>query len=136
MVLFVLSLIIKSFKKYHSLLRTGFIILIIMQLTILFGYGLFPLSGDETEMNFQNIMHIIVVFITITSSFLIGFGYLKQEKNKSLGKLTLVMTILITTFGALNPIGMGLQLNVLALIIIRLRKHKIIQFHPVIDLIM
>jgi hypothetical membrane protein len=119
MILFVVALIRKSFKQYHSLLRTGYIILMIMQLTALFGYNLFPLSGDKTEMNFQNIMHIIVtiivVFTTIASSFIISIGYLKQEKNIMLGKVTLVIAILITAFGALNPIGMGLQLNILGL---------------------
>jgi hypothetical protein len=119
MILFVVALIRKSFKHYHSLLRTGFIILMIMQLTALLGYNLFPLSGDKTEMNFQNIMHIIVtvivVFTTISSSFIISIGYLKQEKIIVLGKITLVIAILITVFGALNPIGMGLQLNILGL---------------------
>ena len=119
MILFVIALLIKSFKEYHSLLKTGFIILIIMQITSMFGYNLFPLSGNETEMNFQNMMHIIVtvivVFTTIASSFFISLGYLKQEKMKGLGKLTLVMAILITVFGSLNPIGMSLRLNILGL---------------------
>lgn len=119
MLLFVIALIKKSFSQYHSLLKTGYIILMIMQLTSMFGYSLFPLSGDKTEMNFQNMMHIIVtvfvVFTTIASSFLISFGYLKQEKMKVLGKFTLVMSILITIFGALNPISMSLQLNILGL---------------------
>ena len=32
-----------------------------------------------------------------------------------MGKITLVIAILITVFGALNPIGMVLQLNILGL---------------------
>lgn len=119
MVLFIVGLIKKSFSEYHSLLKTGYIVLMIMQLTSIFGYSLFPLSGDKTEMNFQNIMHIIVtvivVFTTIASSFLISFGYLKQEKMKGLGKFTLVMAILITVFGVFNPISMNLKLNILGL---------------------
>lgn len=119
MILFVIALLIKSFKEYHSLLKTGYIILMIMQLTSMFGYTLFPLSGNETEMNFQNMMHIIVtvivVFTTIASSFFISFGYLKQEKMRGLGKFALVMAILITVFGSLNPIGMSLRLNILGL---------------------
>ncbi len=119
MVLMVMALIIKSFRQYHSMLRIGYIILIIMQLTSLFGYSLFPLTGDKTEMNFQNTMHIIVtvvvVFTTIASSFLIALGYLKQERMKNLGKLTLVMAVLITIFGMFNPISMNLKLNILGL---------------------
>lgn len=119
MIFFVIALINKSFRLYHSLLKTGFIILLIMQLTSMIGYSLFPLSGDKTEMNFQNTMHIvvtvIVVFTTIASAFLIAFGYLKQEKMKLLGKITFLIAVLITVFGALNPISIGLNLNILGL---------------------
>ena len=119
MVLMVMALIVKAFKQYNSMLRIGYVILILMQLTSLFGYSLFPLTGDKTEMNFQNMMHIVVtvvvVFTTIASSFLISFGYLKQEKTKKLGKLTLIMAILITVFGMFNPISMNLKLNILGL---------------------
>lgn len=119
MILFVIGLLKKSFKEYHNLLKTGYILLLIMQLTSMFGYTLFPLSGNETEMNFQNMMHIVVtvvvVFTTIASSFFISLGYLKQEKIIGLGKLSLVMAILITVFGSLNPIGMSLRLNILGL---------------------
>jgi len=119
MVLMLIGLVAKSFSQYHSMLKIGYIILMIMQLTSLFGYSLFPLTGDKTVMNFQNMMHIIVtvvvVFTTIASTFFISFGYLKQEKMKRLGKLTLVMAILITVFGMFNPISMSLKLNILGL---------------------
>ncbi|EPR10523.1 DUF998 domain-containing protein [Ruminiclostridium papyrosolvens] len=119
MVLMVIALIIKSFRQYHIMLRIGYIILIIMQLTSLFGYSLFPLTEDKAEMNFQNTMHIIVtvivVFTTIASAFLISLGYLKQERMKNLGKLTLVMAVLITIFGMFNPISMSLKLDILGL---------------------
>lgn len=119
MVLMVIGLIAKAFRKYNIMLRIGYVILMIMQLTSLFGYSLFPLIGDKTVMNFQNMMHIIVtiviVFTTIASSFFISFGYLKQEKTKRLGKLTLVIAILITVFGVFNPISMSLKLNILGL---------------------
>jgi hypothetical protein len=118
-ILFVAGLINKAFRKYHSLVRIGYIILLLMEITSLFGYGLFPLTGDKTEMNLQNMMHIIVtvivVFTTIASGFFLAAGYLKQEKIKGLGKFTLVMAILITLFGSLNPVGMGLKLDILGL---------------------
>ncbi len=119
MILMSIALVIKAFIKYHQLLRIGYVILLIMQLTSAFGYSLFPLSGDKTEMNFQNMMHIIVtvivVFTTIASTFFIALGYLKQENMKKLGKVTLVFAILITLFGMFNPISMAMQLNVLGL---------------------
>lgn len=56
-------------------------------------------------------MHIIVtavvVLTTIVSSFLIGLGYLKQEKEKNIGTFVLIMAILITVFGSLNSLGMA-----------------------------
>ncbi len=119
MILMSIALVIKAFIKYHQLLRIGYVVLLIMQLTSAFGYSLFPLSGDKTEMNFQNTMHIIVtvivVFTTIASTFFIALGYLKQENMKKLGKVTLVFAILITLFGMFNPISMAMQLNVLGL---------------------
>lgn len=119
MVFMVTALVIKAFNQYRGLLKTGYIILLIMQLTSAIGYSLFPLTGDKTEMNFQNMMHIIVtvvvVFTTIASSFLIAFGYLRQDNKKKMGKVSLVFAILITLFGMFNPISMGLQLNILGL---------------------
>jgi len=115
----VVGLVIKAFKSYNRLLKAGFIILLVMQLTSAIGYSLFPLTGDKTDMNFQNMMHIIVtvivVFSTITFSFLVAFGYIKQEHTKKLGKITLVFAIFVTLFGLFNPISMGMQLNILGL---------------------
>jgi len=119
MLLFGTALIKKSFSEAHNLVKIGYTIFMIMQLTSMIGYSLFPLGADKTEMSFQNMMHIIVtavvVFTTIAFAFLVSFGYLKQEKTKMLGKVTLVMAILITMFGVLNPISISLQLNILGL---------------------
>jgi hypothetical protein len=118
-ILFVAGLIVKAFRKYHFLVRTGYIVMMIMELISLFGYSIFPLTGDKTVMNFQNIMHIIVtvavVFTTITSGFILAFGYLKQENMYRLGRFILVMVIIITVTGATNPIGIGKGLNILGL---------------------
>ncbi|MEQ8156980.1 MAG: DUF998 domain-containing protein [Clostridiaceae bacterium] len=118
-ILFAAGMIMKSFRKYHSITRAGYIIMMIMQLTSLIGYSLFPLTGDKTVMNFQNMMHIvvtaIVVFTTITSGFALALGYLKQEKMRSLGKFILIMSTIITFAGVTNPIGMSMHLNILGL---------------------
>lgn len=119
MILFLIALIKKAFNEYNFMCKIGYILLMIMQLTSTFGYSLFPLSGDKTVMNFQNFMHIIVtiivVFTTITSSFLIALGYLKQKNTEHLGKISLIMAILITIFGAAVPISMNLKINILGL---------------------
>lgn len=118
-VLFVAGLIVKALRKYHFAVRTGYIVMMIMQLISLFGYSLFPLKGDKTIMNFQNMMHIIVtvavVFTTIASGFILAYGYLKQEKMNNLGRFIFIMAIIITVTGATNPIGMGTGLNILGL---------------------
>ncbi len=119
MVLMAAGLVLHAFNKYNRLLKVGFVILLIMQLTPIIGYGLFPLTGDKTEMNFQNMMHymvtVIVVFTTIASSFTIARGLSKQESTKRMGKIALFFAITITVFGMLNPISMGLDLNLLGL---------------------
>lgn len=112
-------MIVKSFRKYHATVRIGWIIFLVMNLISMFGYSLFPLSGDKTVMTFENMMHIIVTVIvvitTIAAGFVLAVGYLKQEKMKRLGTFALIMAIVITITGALNPIGMANNLNILGL---------------------
>jgi predicted membrane channel-forming protein YqfA (hemolysin III family) len=118
MLLMIIGLLSRSLTLNQHL-RIGYLLLLIMQITSLVGYSLFPLSGDKTEMNFQNTMHIIitilVVFTVIPALFFMASGYLKEEETKKLGKFTLIMAILITIFGMLNPISMQLKLNILGL---------------------
>ncbi len=118
-VLFAAGMIVKSFRIYHGLVRAGWILFLAMNLVSIFGYSLFPLSGDKTQMTFGNMMHIavtiIVVFSTIAAVFVLAIGYLKQEKMKRLGTFTLFMAFLITITGFLNPIGMANGLNILGL---------------------
>ena len=88
MILFTLGMIVKSLKKYHLATRVGYTILLGMEVISLFGYSAFPLVGDKTIMNFQNMMHIAVtvavVITTISSAFTLAYGYLSQEKMKNL----------------------------------------------------
>lgn len=118
-IFFVLGMIIKSFRKYHVYARIGWIGFFLMNIVSIFGYSLFPLTGDKTEMTFGNMMHIvvtiIVVFTTIFAGFFLAFAYLKQEKMKGLGVFTFIMAVIITITGALNPIGMANSLNILGL---------------------
>jgi len=117
--LFATGMFIKAYRDYHTLTKIGYLIFLIMSLTSVIGYSLFPLTGDKTVMNFQNMVHIIVtvviVFTTILSFFFIAFGYLQKEKFELLGIICLVTAILITLFGASNPIGIANKLNILGL---------------------
>ena len=118
-ILFTIGMIIKSFRKYHAITRMGWIVLLIMNAVSSFGYNLFPLSGDKTQMSFGNMMHIvvtvIVVLTTISAGYLLAIGYMKKEGMKRLGIFTLIMTIIITITGVTNPIGMANNLNILGL---------------------
>jgi len=116
---FAVGMVLKAWKDYHKVTKAGYVVFLIMALTTTAGYALFPLTGDKTVMNFQNMMHIIVtvivVFTTILSFYLLAFGYLKQEKLKALGRVSLIAAVLITLLGAMNPIGMAADLNILGL---------------------
>lgn len=117
MILFSIALIIKAFHKYNWFVKIGYIVLIVMQLTSMFGYSLFPLTSNKTEMNLQNIMHIVVTIIvvvtTISSSFLISVGYIKERKK--LGKILFTLAVLITIFGAAVPVSLNLNMNIIGL---------------------
>lgn len=119
MLLFVIGMIVKAIRKYHTAVRVGWGILLVMNLVCMFGYSMFPLSGDKTQMTFGNLMHIVVtvvvVFTTISAGFFLAVGYLKQERMRGLGVFALAMAVIITVAGALNPIGMANQLNILGL---------------------
>jgi hypothetical protein len=119
MILFITGLLIKSFRKYQWGLKVGYITMIIMQFISLFGFSLFPLSGEEIDLKFQDIMHIIITVVVILATIIIGyilaFGYLKQEKKQGLGKFILVMAIIITIAGIANPVCMIMEFNILGL---------------------
>lgn len=117
MIAFASGMVVKAFRKYGRAVRTGYGALLVMEVVSMFGYMLFPLSGDKTQMTFGNLMHIvvtvIVVLTTIASGFCLAAGYLKREKMRPLGRFTLAMAILITLTGFTTPIGMASGLNLL-----------------------
>lgn len=116
---FTLGMVAIAYEKYHRVTKLGFLIFMIMSFISLIGYTFFPLSSDKLDMNFQNMMHILITVIvtltTIISLYFIGYGYLKKEKLKKLGKLTIAAASLIIIFGFLNPIAIALQFNILGL---------------------
>lgn len=118
-IIFVIGMISNSFRKYQFAVRTGWIIFLVMNIVSIFGYSLFPLTGDKTQMTFNNLMHIvvtvIVVFTTITAGYVLAVGYIKQEKMKCLGTFILVMAIVITITGLFNPIGIANNWNIMGL---------------------
>jgi len=116
-ILFVMGMVIKSFRIYNRTTKIGYMVLLVMELVSLFGYGLFPLEGDKTVMTFQNMMHIIVTVIVVLTTIVFGFivaaGYKKYNATRKLGRFVFVMAIVITLTGVINPIGMNAGWNIL-----------------------
>lgn len=112
------TLMVQAKREKQNALFMGFSVLMGMQMASYFGYSLFPLEGDKTQMTFQNQMHIvvtiIVVFSTMLAIFLIAYGFHKSSHVK-LRNISFVFAILVTLLGALNPIVMAQGLNVLGL---------------------
>lgn len=106
-------------KKRHICVKIGSILLFLMAMVSKFGYSLFPLEGDKTQMTFQNSMHIVttvfVVFLSIAALYLIAVGYQKRDETKKIGKVIIILATIFTVCGMTNPIGMGMNLNVLGL---------------------
>ena len=119
MILFMLGMVIKSSRKYHLATRVGYTVLLGMEVIYLFGYASFPIVADDTVMNFQNVMHLAitvsVVVTTITSAFILAYGYITQEKMQKLGKFILIMAIIITLCGVINAICISMVLNIMGL---------------------
>jgi len=117
-IIFFIGMIIKAREKgYHKITKLGYVLFLISMAISTVGYSLFPLEGDKTEMTFSNFMHIVVtvalVVLILASMFILAFGYLKKEKMKRFGSLTLGFAFAITFFGMLNPIGMANNWNIL-----------------------
>ncbi|QRN84368.1 DUF998 domain-containing protein [Chloroflexota bacterium] len=116
-IFFVAGMLIRAFRKYNKLIKSGYLVLMFMEVVSLVGYKLFPLTSDKTVMTFQNKMHIVVTVIvvisTIVFSFLVATGYKKEETTKKFGKYLFVMAVLVTIFGLFNPIAMGMGLDVM-----------------------
>ncbi len=96
--------------KVRKAARVGAVLLIIMEVSSLVGYGLFPLS-ESAEMNVQNIGHIVVtavvVLTTVTCGFFIAAGLLKTPGFKKLGVFMLVCSCVMVAAGLLTPVTMA-----------------------------
>ncbi|MDR0862210.1 MAG: DUF998 domain-containing protein [Oscillospiraceae bacterium] len=118
--LFVTNYLVWSFYSGKSVaFKVGAILLFGMALVSSFGYRIFPLEGDKTQMTLQNAMHIVVtvavVFLSIAALFLLAVGYRKTADGRRFGGALLAASAIFTLLGATNPIGMGAGLNILGL---------------------
>lgn len=110
-IIFAVSLLM-AFRamKMRKAARIGAVLLIVMEVSSLVGYGLFPLS-ESAEMNVQNIGHIavtaVVVLTTVACGFFIGAGLLKTEGLKKLGVFMLVCSFVMVGAGLMTPVTMA-----------------------------
>jgi len=115
---FCLYYIFKEFKV-HKAAKTGAVLLIIMEITSFFGYGLFPLDTTASLSGFQNAMHMAVTGIVVVSSialiFFIAIGLLKTPAYKKLGTFAIIFAIIFLVSGAFTPIVMANKLPIAGL---------------------
>jgi hypothetical protein len=74
--------------KLNKTLRVGIYLFAAMNWVSAVGYTAFPLTGDNTQMTFQNAMHIAVtiavVLLSIASLICIIIGGFRKKNNSSL----------------------------------------------------
>lgn len=101
LILFAAGMCVISFMRYRFSLRFGYVSLLLMALISIVGFGVFPLTIERT-FSVQNAIHIIItagiICITIIAGFSISYGYLKYDRLRKLGRISLVLTILFTIF--------------------------------------
>lgn len=102
-----------TFKNWqlNKIARIGAILLIIMELTSLIGYGLFPLDMNKSMARFQNLMHIVVTVVvvvtTLGSVYCIAIGLKKSPGHKMFGAFILICAVIITVAGLMTPVTMA-----------------------------
>lgn len=119
LVIFIISLLVKSFQTYGMCLRIGYVGLLLISSVSILGYGLFPMTMDLI-LNLKNYVHVAITIIilvgTICILFLLAFGYLKQEHERKIGYITLSLASLFLIFNVLHILVIFSGLNVLGLI--------------------
>jgi hypothetical membrane protein len=113
--------------KINKCVTLGAGVFCIMTIISFFGYTFFPLSESGYAETFQDKMHIvvtiIVVLFTIIALLLFIFGFLKTEKIKYLGMISLCTFLLLLTGALLINIlpkeyfGIAERINVYSIVI-------------------
>lgn len=120
LILFSLGVVIRGWSAYHAATRTGYALFLVMAAVSTVGYAAFPLIGDKKIMVFQNRMHlaitVLVMLASVLALYLLAYGYFRKEKCGLPGGLSLIEALIMTVFGALNPIVMYLDLPIMGLV--------------------
>lgn len=117
--IFALSFSILASKHQNKFILWGGICYIIMH-CISVSYGFFPEDLPNQQQTFSGTMHIVVTALivpfTILSPLLIGIGFRKENKWKSLGTVSIITGILIIIFGGATAIFYANKLSYFGLV--------------------
>ncbi|ALS77955.1 MULTISPECIES: DUF998 domain-containing protein [Planococcus] len=97
------------FRKYQvqKTAQLGAILLIVMYIASLIGFGLFPLEQGGDVLTFGNFMHLaitaIVLIATVGALFMMGHGLLLTKNFRGIGQFTLACAIVIVLAGIATP---------------------------------
>ena len=116
-VLCVMAVCVFVSGKLNKPLRLGIYLFAAMQWVTAVGYAMFPLSGNEDVMTFQDIMHIVVtvavVLLSIASLVLIAIGGFRRGTFRSLAVWALI-SLGMMMFGAIGTNALPAELFGLA----------------------
>jgi hypothetical protein len=119
LIIFIISMLVKSFRSYGICLRAGYAGLLILLSISILGYGLFPMTMDFI-ISFKNYLHLVITIIIVAGTifilFLLALGYIKQEHERKIGRITFVAAILFLLFNLLHLYAIFRGLNILGLI--------------------
>jgi hypothetical protein len=118
LVIFILALLVQSFQHYRICLRIGYICLLVVFSISIIGYGLFPMTLGFI-FSLKNVIHLaittVILAATIFILFLLAFGYLKQEHEMKIGRITLAAATLFLIFNLLHLFSILGLMNILGL---------------------
>lgn len=117
--LFTLAVSVHAFRTCHICLKVGYTLLFVLAFISVLGYSTVPI-GVKYIFSLNNIIHLVLTItflcLTIIALVLITFGYLKQERLFTMGKIALVTTTLFILFNLWHIIAILSGQNILGLI--------------------
>lgn len=99
--IFMVGMIIIAINRHQLSIKIGYFLLLLTAIISIIGFNTFPMS-IALIVSIQNLAHILVTIILLCSTILtvtlISIGYLKTEKFKALGRISLFAAIVSSFF--------------------------------------
>ena len=94
------GMLMRAYRVYNRTLWAAYMVLLNLQILLIAGFVLFPLSGALAAYGGVNTVHIFIIALVAVAAnvfaFLAGFGYHKQTERKRLSVNCMFWAILIT----------------------------------------